>query len=185
MEEIMKLTARTVWQVLCILLITTPAFADIQSNYPARKPYIINNCPSVELSSFTFDNQSTDNSDRFHQGMKWKNIGNQPLVAFEIVILKYDAFNRRMIGTLWTVSGKNSGDWTPLAPGESSGDGVSGYGSEDVFTAIAYVRAARLADGTVWTANDSELLAAFRKLGTGIREFGDVKPDPKPKPLAQ
>jgi hypothetical protein len=44
--------------------------------------------------------------------MKWKNVADQPIVAFEIVILKYDPFDRRLIGGRWTVTGRNSADWT-------------------------------------------------------------------------
>jgi hypothetical protein len=113
--------------------------------------------------------------------MSWKNIGSQPLIAFEIVILKYDAFDRRLIGERWTVTGVNSGDWRPLQPGAQSADGTISLGAEEVFAAIAYVRAARLADNTVWTVSDPQLVTELRKVIPGIKDFGDVKPDPKGK----
>jgi len=153
-----------------------------ESNFPDRKAYIANTCPFVELSGFSFENRYADRGMRFYQNISWRNIGKQSLIAFEIVVLKYDPFDRRLLGTRWTVTGKNSGDWRPLGPGESSKDGSIGYGDEEVFTAIAYVRSARLADGTVWNVNDSELVSQLRKLATGIKDFGDVKPDPKQKP---
>jgi len=151
------------------------------SNFPNRKAYIVNTCPFVELSDFSFENRYADRATRFYQNISWRNVGNQPLIAFEIVILKYDPFDRRLIGTRWTVTGKNSADWRPLAPNERSQDGTISYGEEEIFTAIAYVRAARLADGTVWGVNDGDLMAQLQRLGTGIKDFGDVKPDPKPK----
>lgn len=154
---------------------------DEPSNYPDRKAAIVNNCPYVELSEFSFANKYEDRRTRFHQDMKWKNIGKQSLVAFEIVILKYDAFNRRLIGSRWTVTGTNSGKWSPLEPGESSADGTRSLGEEEVFTGIAYVRLARLKDGTIWRVNDMELGKLLRKAAPEIEEFGDVKPDPKPK----
>jgi hypothetical protein len=135
----------------------------------------------VELSGFSFQNRYADRQTRFETHMVWKNIGSQPLVAFEIVILKYNAFNRRLIGERWTVTGTNSANWKPLWPGNSSQDGTIGYGSEDVFTAIAYVRAARLDDGTVWEVNDSQLLSELRKIVPGLKDFGEIKPDPKVK----
>src|ERR1043166_3180251 len=119
-------------------------------NFPSRKALIVNTCPHVELSDFAYRNYYADRSTRFAQDLKWKNIGSQPLTAFEVVILKYDPFNRRLIGSRWTVTGKNSADWSPLQPGEASADGTRSYGDEEVFTAIAYVRAARLEDGTIW-----------------------------------
>ncbi len=151
------------------------------ANYPDRKALIVNICPHVELSAFSFANRYDRGSTRFNQDMKWKNIGKQPLVAFEIVILKYDAFNRRLLGTRWTVTGKDSADWKPLEPGESNGDGTRSLGAEEVFTGIAYVRLARLKDGTIWKVDDVKLVEQLRKVAPEIDEFGDVKPDPKPK----
>lgn len=153
-----------------------------ESNFPDRKAVILNTCPYVELSNFSFANQRANLRTRFEQYLSWKNVGSQALVAFEIVILKYDAFNQRMIGSQWTVTGKDSADWRPLAPGESDSDGIIGYGTEQVFTAIAYVRTARLADGTVWRVNEGELLNSLRKFAPGIKEFGSLNPDPKQKP---
>jgi hypothetical protein len=136
----------------------------------------------VELSGFLFLNTYADGRTRFETHMSWKNIGTQSLTAFEVVILKYDAFDRRLIGERWTVTGVNSGNWSPLQPGAQSADGTIGYGTEEVFTAIAYVRAARLADNTVWAVNDSQLITELRKVIPGIKDFGDLKPDPKAKP---
>lgn len=152
------------------------------SNFPGRKPIIVNTCPFVELSGFSFQNKYADRRNRFETNMSWKNIGTQPLTAFEIVILKYDAFDRRLVGERWTVTGVNSADWRPLQPGAQSADGTIGLGEEEVFTAIAYVRAARLADNTVWAVSDSQLITELRKVIPGIKDFGDLKPDPKAKP---
>ena len=179
----MKLATR-VYIPLALLLLTVADCAVGQeldnSNFPGRRALVINNCPHVQLSAFSYGNGYDRGGTRFHQDLTWKNIGTLPIVAFEVVILKYDPFNRRLIGTKWTVTGKDSADWRPLDPGQSGTDGTRGYGDEEVFTAIAYVRFARLADGSIWTANDADLTAQLRALDTGIREFGDLKPDPKP-----
>src|SRR4030095_8301920 len=120
-----------------------------------RKAFVVNTCPFVELSKFSFGNYDSDQGGtRFRQDLTWKNVGLQPLVAFEIVVLKYDAFDRRLVGTRWTVTGHNSVDWTSLDVGQEAQDGTIGYSDEEVLTAVAYVRAARLSDGTVWTVND-------------------------------
>ncbi len=157
-----------------------PVFAQ-DSNFPDRKAVILNTCPHIELSGFSFGNRYADRRTRFEQHLSWKNAGSQPIVAFEVVVLKYDAFDQRVIGSRWTVTGKNSADWRPLAPGDSSADGTIGYGTEEVFTAIAYVRSARLADGTVWRVNEAQLINDLRKVAPGIRDFGSTKPDPKQK----
>jgi len=150
-------------------------------NFPDRKAIILNTCPMVELSGFGFANVYEDHRTRFNQNMRWKNIGTKPLAAFEIVVLKYDAFDQRLIGTRWVVTGHDSANWSHLAPGEEAGDGTRGFGGEEVMTAIAYVRAARLADGSVWRVNEAELMQKLKSVAPGIKEFGSVKPDYKPE----
>ena len=39
----------------------------LASNFPDRRAYIVNNCPFIELSDFSFENKYQDRSDRFHQ----------------------------------------------------------------------------------------------------------------------
>jgi hypothetical protein len=168
--------------IICPVLLASIAVQAQDSNFPDRKALILNTCPYVELSNFSFANQYVDRRTRFEQNLTWKNIGSQPLIAFEVVILKYDAFDQRVIGSRWTVTGKNSADWRPLAPGDSGSDGTIGYGTEEVFTAIAYVRAARLKDGTVWRANEFEVTNALRRVAPGIKDPGSLRPDPKAKP---
>jgi len=159
-----------------------PAFAQsLDSNYPDRRALIVNTAPQVELSGFGFQNTYKDRRTRFETSMRWKNIATQPITAFEIVILKYDAFNRRLIGERWTVTGNNSANWGPLQPGASSGDGTIGLGEELVFTAVAYVRAVRLVDGSVWEVNAAQLLAELKKSVPGFKDFGRLEPDPKGK----
>jgi hypothetical protein len=166
----------------CLLLLCSSIAVQAQSNFPDRRAIIVNNCPHVELSDFKYGNKTPFSSTvtRFEQDLKWKNVSTQPIVAFEIVILKYDPFDRRLIGSRWLVGGRNSANLTPLPPGASSGDGTISYRDEDVFTAIAYIRHVRLQDGTIWTADDEQLLAAVRAAAPFLKEFGDLKPDAKP-----
>lgn len=149
-------------------------------NYPDRKAYVINICPHVEITNFSFGNQDRDRRTQFVTNYSWRSTAQQPIVAFEIVMLKYDAFDERLIGTRFAVQGRNSVDWSPLAPGESSSDGGIGFRDEDVFTGIAYVRKVRLADGTVWRVDESKLLADLKKVAPAIRNPGNLAPDPKP-----
>ena len=150
------------------------------TNFLDRVGHILSVCPHVELQKLAFGNEDRDRRTRFVTNLSWKNIGNKPLISFEIVLLKYDAFDQRLIGTRWTVEGKNSVDWRALAPGDIGSDGVIAYGSESVFTMIAYVRNARLGDGTVWHASDADVGAALRRVAPGIKEPGSLRPDPKP-----
>ena len=163
-------------------LVPSRATAQAPNNFPNARAYVVNVCPSILLSNFSYLNQSDARgaSEKFHQNLSWKNIGSQPLVAFEVVILKYDAFNRRMAATSWTVTGHNSANWRPLTAGTTDGDSTLSDGYEEVFTAVAYVRAARHVDGTVWRVNESDVLRGLRALNTGITDFGDVRPDSLP-----
>ncbi len=136
----------------------------------------MNNCPYVELSDFSFENWVERGVTRPTRRMTWKNVGDQPLVAFEIVILKYDAFNRRMAGTPWTVSGTDSEHWSPLRQGKVGEGSAVDPGREEVFTAMAYVRLARLQDGTIWQADEAGLLEQLRKAAPEIKDLGDLKP---------
>ncbi len=165
--------------VLALLLIVTSQCVEAASNFPDRKALIVQVCPYVELTSFSYANEDRDRSTRFVQRYNWINKSQQSIVAFEIVTLKYDAFDQRMFGSRTVVTGTDSANWTPLPAGAGSSDGTIGYGSEDVFTAIAYVRRVRLADGTVWSVNDLRLRDELKKVAPGIREFGNVAPDPK------
>lgn len=164
-----------------LLALCLTALAGNDPNYPDRKAIVLNTCPMVQLDDFSFQNVYENGRTRFHQDMYWKNVGTKPLAAFEIVVLKYDAFDQRLIGTRWVVTGRNSADWSHLNPGEFALDGTRGFGSEEVMTAIAYVRTARLADGTIWRVNESELLQKIKAVAPGIKDVGSVKPDPKPE----
>lgn len=150
-------------------------------NFPDRKPYQLDVCPYVQISDFWFGNL-LDSSGlvrwRFREKATWKNIGTQPITAFEIVVLKYDAFNQREIGDQWIVTGHDSAHWEPLKPGETASDAIIGLRDEKTFTAIAYVRHVRLADGTVWAADPQKVRDAIKKVAPFLREPGDVAPDP-------
>jgi len=151
-------------------------------SYPDRKALIVNNCPSVQLSNFSFENRYERSSYRFIQNMMWTNVGGQSIVAFEIVILRYDAFNERINGTRWTVTGINSQNWMPLGPGYIGSDTTFGSTIEEVFTGIAYVRAVRFKDGTIWRADVKELLEQLCKVAPDIKDFGDVNAEIKIRP---
>ncbi len=168
--------------IACMSLAITAGAAQ---NYPDRIAHVINISPHVEITSFSFANQDRDrgrglSSDtRFVANYSWKSISTQPIVAIEVVMLKYDAFDERLIGSRFIVQGTSSVNWSPLPPGQSSSDGSIGFRDEDVFTGIAYVRKVRLGDGTVWRVDESKLLQELKKIAPAIRNPGSLAPDPK------
>jgi len=163
---------------LALLIAAAGPAAAQGENYPDKKAITVNLCPYVELTSFQFSNEEPlQGRPRFEMRAYWKNIGTQPVIAFEIVVLKYDPFNRREMGTRWIVTGHDSANWKPLGPGETATDGTIGFGTEDTFTAIAYIRAARLANGEVWHVDTGKLREQVAKAAPFLREPGDLMPD--------
>jgi hypothetical protein len=104
--------------------------------------------------------------------------GVRHVVAFEIIILHFDAFDRPMIGNRWIVTGTSSGDWQPLKPGETGHDGLLNV-PDKVFTAVAYTRTVRLGDGTIWRASEPEVASQIRKALPRIRDVGTLSPGPE------
>ena len=174
--------------VVAVLAIVHAVATEAAQNYPDRRAHTINLCPHVEITSFSYGNEdrgrgrSVSSDTRFVANFAWRNTAQQPIVAMEIVMLKYDAFDERLIGSRFIVQGVNSVNWLPLQPGQSSSDGSIGFRDEDVFTGIAYVRRVRLSDGTVWRADENRLLQELRKVAPGIRNPGSLAPDPKAPP---
>jgi hypothetical protein len=160
--------------------------AGAAQNYADRKAYTINLSPHVEITDFSFANEDRDrgrglsSETRFMASYSWKSTSQQPIVAIEMVMLKYDAFDERLIGSRFIVQGTNSVNWSPLQPGKSSSDGSISFRDEDVFTGVAYVRRVRLSDGTVWRVDESKLLQELKKVAPNIRNPGSLAPDAKP-----
>ena len=147
-------------------------------NFRDRQAMVINNAASyLELSHFHFQNEVGERRDQLTENLSWKNVSQKAITAMEVVILEYDPFNRPMAGGgRWLITGHNSGDWTPLMPGETSSDGLISDDVEPVFTAIAYVRAIRFQDGSVWTADISQVQKDIRQKLPVLRDLGDVNP---------
>ena len=166
------------------MAIHTPAMAQLGgSNFAGRKPVIINNASEhLTLSDFKFENTYRDRSTRFVRELKWANTGSKTIIAFEVVMLFYDPFNRPISGSggRWLVPGHNSANWSPLLPGQTDGDGLIGLGDEDAFFGIAYVRAIRFDDGTVWTSNQADVERSIRAELPQLREIGELEPTPQP-----
>lgn len=161
-----------------------PTLADsAQINFAERKAVIISQPGiGIALQDFSFGNSYETSSFRLTTNLGWKNVSKEPITAFEVVILRYDPFNRPMFsGGRWLVTGRNSGDWSELQPGETSSDGLVGYEDEPVFTSVVYVRAIRYSDGTVWSADIPKIEAAIRVQLPVLKQLGDVSPAPEKK----
>jgi hypothetical protein len=163
---------------ILLLMLTEQAYAQNEKiNFRARQAIVINNAmQQIELSGFKFENQFRSGV-QLVTNLSWKNVSSKPITAFEVVILSYDPFNRPIPGSgTWMITGNNSGNWAPLMPGQSSADGLMGYGPEKVMTSIVYVRAIRFEDGGVWTADISAVEKDIRQKLPVLRDLGTVSP---------
>lgn len=52
----------------------------------------------IALSNLSFQNTFGTRSQHSVE-LKWTNTGTEPVIAFEVVVLKYDPFNRREVGS--------------------------------------------------------------------------------------
>lgn len=175
------LTAIALVAVLPVM--SAPAVAQIAEpgiNFAERQAIVINNAQDkIELSGFRFANEYRDRRFRLVTNLSWTNKSDQPIIAFEVVILRFDPFNRPIRGGgSWMITGRNSGDWSPLMPGTSSSDGLIGFDDDPVLTSVVYVRAIRFANGDVWTANTAEVTRQIQGRLPTLRDLGDVSPNP-------
>lgn len=162
--------------LFCLAITFSAAAQTDRANFAGRKAVVINNAPFIELSGFSFENQYRDRRMRLITDLSWKNTGGKPITAFEVVILRYDPFNRPIrSGGSWMITGRDSANWTPLAPGATASDGLIAFNDEPVFTSIVFVRRARLEDGTVWAFNAQEVEKQIKQSLPEIKEFLDLE----------
>jgi len=177
-----NLLARSCAATLIIALFTaTPNVAAAQAekmNFRDRQAVVIDNASQlVTLSGFRFQNEYSQSRIRLHTDLSWKNTSSKAITAFEVVILRYDPFNRPLYGGgRWLVTGHNSGDWTPLSPGQSSNDGLLGFDDEPVLTSVVYVRAIRFEDGSVWNFDPKSVEKAIHDKLPILKDIGNVNP---------
>jgi hypothetical protein len=141
---------------------------------------VANVCPHLKITSFSFSNVHERSMDRFKTEYSWENTGDKDIIAFEIVVLKYDPFNRQLIGSRNIFPGHNSATSRALKQKETDSDGGYSLGSKDVFTAYAYIRSIRITEDTVWNANPADIIASIKKQTPDILEPGALVPETKP-----
>jgi hypothetical protein len=151
---------------------------DIDYNYPDRRAVVVNISPDLKLSSFTFQNNyETRSGDQFLENFSWENTSTKDIVSFEIVILKYDPFNRQLLGSRHIFPGKQEFKYEALKPKESFKNGLISRGREDSFTEVLFVSAIRFGDNTVWTFNPADVLASIKSQLPDIAEPGKITPE--------
>lgn len=142
-------------------------------NFSQRRALVHNAAPMIEISSYRFCNSQGEGlKGQFIDSLSWKNTGNQPIVAFELLLLRFDPFDRPMKHRILTLPGRAAGGWQILDPGQQVQDSFADSGSQTVMTGIAVVRSVRLANGEVWQADAQVLQAALQTLAPQIKEWG-------------
>lgn len=104
-----------------------------------------------------------------------KNNGSRDVLAYGIGFFAFDAFNHAMGRPLTGI------DMDSIAPGaESSGTWSQSSSVAFTFkkygTGVAYVRQARLSDGTIWHADMDFVLRELQKIESGL-SLDDLVPD--------
>jgi hypothetical protein len=158
----------------------THAFAQADKmNFGNRQAVIINTAVGmIELSDFKFDNRPAEYRHQLHTDLRWKNTSSKAITAFEVVLLRFDPFNRPLHGGggTWMITGTNSSDWSPLMPGKSSSDSFVGFRAEAILTSVVYVRAIRFEDGFIWTADIPRVEQAIRQRLPALKDLGEINP---------
>jgi hypothetical protein len=167
--------ARLLIAACLIGFVAWPADAGAESgnNFADRQQVAINNCPVLSLSNFWIANTLYTRHYHLAANLAWKNVGSQPITAFEIGLVYFDPFNRRLpSGGRWLVPGKDSAHWTVLRPGDMGNDKFTSGRQEYVFSAFAFVADVRFADGSVWTFDPDSVRAEIQKALPAITDFG-------------
>jgi hypothetical protein len=146
-----------------------------EANFGDRRALIVAECPFVELTGFAFRNVADGQGWFFEESLAWRNTSPQAVIAVEVAILKYDAYNRREPVVDWSLKGHGANDWTPLGAGEGSRDATRAAGADDAYTEIAWVRRVRLQDGTIWDANEADVLRDAHRAAPDIRDLGELR----------
>jgi hypothetical protein len=154
------------------------AFAQAdKANFGNRQAVIINNAIGmIDLSDFKFENRPAEYRHQLHTDLRWKNTSSKVITAFEVVLLRFDPFNRPLYAGTWMITGTSSTDWSPLLPGKSSSDSLVGFRAEAILTSVAYVRAIRFEDGFIWTADIPRVEQAIHQRLPALKDLGDVNP---------
>ncbi|MBI3505490.1 MAG: hypothetical protein HY059_11670 [Proteobacteria bacterium] len=177
-SRLLSLAAFVLFEFLFFIPKNVAVAQDNKLNFASRQAEIINNASNfIELSDFSFKNEFDRSRTRLTTNLAWTNKSSQPIIAFEVVVLRYDPFNRPIRGGgRWLITGTDSGNWTPLAPGARGSDGTFGFDAEPVMTSVVFVRLIRFQDGTVWQFNEQQILQAVKQRLPAIRDIGEINP---------
>jgi len=139
--------------VLLALMVSTVALA--QDQYDSRRAIIVNVCPHVKLLDFRWNIIGGERTNDFN----WSGTSDSPVIAFEIVLVRFDPFNRQLISEGTIFPGHERSE--PLKKDEHDSSGTKIRFSDNVYTQIAYVSNVRLADGTLWRANFDDVVKSI------------------------
>lgn len=142
-------------------------------NFRNRKAATVNLAPMLSLTAHSFCNSNGEAfKGQYLDSLAWKNVGARPVAAFEVTFFRFDPFNRPLKHRSLILPGRMAGGWDSLSPNAIASDSFSDTGTELVMTSIAAVRAVRMSDGTIWQADNAQLLEALKRAAPDIRDWG-------------
>jgi hypothetical protein len=117
---------------------------------------------------------SRGNSDQIVHSVTYKNVSGKDIVALQIGLNAFDAFNGFM--------GRSSGWSTELVPAGASKKAswaqkpYSAFTFKNYGTGVVYINAVRFSDGTIWRANLAEILTELQKFEKELKREDLVEP---------
>ena len=119
---------------------------------------------------FTPERRSTyaSNPDEIRHSVKTQNVSNKSVVAYQIGLVSFDAFNGFMgkfagwaIDTI-VVDGKRDGTWSQRP--------YAAFSFQNYGTGVAYVNAVRFDDGTIWRADMAQVLLDLQQFEKSLKK---------------
>jgi hypothetical protein len=162
---------KKIFAALCLfsaLAISSVASAQIK-DFERTLSLTINQSPDIKITEFYFFRYvSAMGKATSESRYKYRNVGKQDVIAFELSILRFDPFDRQLPTIKSLIPGFSARDYASLPPDIGYEDGL--YAPDlIVFTSIIFVAAVRRQDGTVWrydrAALKKEIAARFPSIG--------------------
>jgi hypothetical protein len=107
-------------------------------------------------------------SDQIRHSVLYKNTSEKEIVALQIGLASFNAFNVFMDSfsgwslTTVSVNGQEGGEWAQRP--------YAAFSFKKYGTGVAYVKAVRFADGTIWRADMSEVLSEMQKFEKDLKK---------------
>lgn len=142
---------------------------------PGARSLILQSCPALELTSYEWDLKEDRISERCRRYFGWKNTSEREIVAVQVIVLRFDPFNRSML-PMRLIAGGAAGQ-NMLKVGASSFAVTYDLGFDvSEYTSIAFVSDVRFSDGSRWEFSEQSVLALLKKAAPELETPSSWRP---------